>query len=359
VTLGEDPAQEAQKKKVALPVKDAVESFFIEHVAAKLKKSSLKMYRGLLDNNIIPAIGRMKLEAVDHRHIAMLHHSMRETPYQANRAYSVLHKFFEWAEKNGYRARSTNPANGIEKFKELKRTAFMGADELARIGAALAELEQAWNDREAMRQSKAETRFGMAVVTPQAANVIRLLCLSGARLGEILSLKWEYLDLDTGLARLPDSKTCAKVLHLPRPAVEVLSGMTEFSEWVFPGSKGNGHMSEIHHAWRVVCKKAGLTGWRIHDLRHAFASTAVYSGHSLPQIGALLGHTQAMTTARYAHVAANPVHAVAEETGAKITTALKAKPRAVWRVVSEMQKNGEEKSIIEVTYVGTHEKAPY
>jgi integrase len=86
-------------------------------------------------------------------------------------------------------------------------------------------------------------------------------------------------------------------------------------------------MTEIHHAWRVVCRKAGLTGWRIHDLRHAFASTAVNSGHSLPQIGALLGHTQAMTTARYAHVAANPVHAVAEETGAKIAEALKAKPK--------------------------------
>jgi len=92
------------------------------------------------------------------------------------------------------------------------------------------------------------------------------------------------------------------------------------------GSKGDGHMRAAHHAWRAVCKKAWLTGWRIHDLRHAFASVAVNSGHSLPQIGALLGHTQAMTTARYAHIAANPVHTVAEDTGAK-RAALKAKPR--------------------------------
>ena len=135
---------------------------------------------------------------------------------------------------------------------------------------------------------------------------------------------------------MPDSKTGAKTLHLSKAAVQLLSGMTEFSDWVFPGSKGDGHLREVHHAWRAVCKKAGLTGWRIHDLRHAFASVAVNSGHSLPQIGALLGHTQAMTTARYAHVAANPVHAVAEDTGAKIAAALKAKPRTakVHRFVS-------------------------
>lgn len=201
----------------------------------------------------------------------------------------------------------------------------MDAETLSRIGTALSELKQARNDREAMQQRREKTPPGIAVITPQAANVIRLLCLTGARSGEILSLKWEYLDLDMGVARLPDSKTGAKTLHLPRPAVELLSGMIEFSEWVFPG-RGNGHMTEVHHAWRTVCKKAGLAGWRIHDLRHAFASVAANSGHSLPQIGALLGHTQASTTQRYAHVAANPVHAVAEDAGAKIAAALQAKP---------------------------------
>ena len=313
--------------KAAPTVKDTLELFYSEHVAAKLKKSSAKLYRGLIDNNIVPALGKLKVVDVEHRHIAMLHHSMRETPYMANRAYAVVSKFFSWAEKNGYRPRGSNPATGIEKYREEKRTAFMGADELARIGTALAELEQAWNDREAARQRREKSEAKIDVVTPQAANVIRLLCLTGARLGEVLSLKWEYLDLDMGLARLPDSKTGFKVLHLPRPALEVLEGILEYSKWVFPGSKGDGHMTEVHHAWRAVCKKAGLTGWRIHDLRHAFASTAVNSGHSLPQIGALLGHSQAMTTARYAHVAENPVHAVAEDAGAKIAAAMQTKPK--------------------------------
>ena len=217
-------------------------------------------------------------------------------------------------------------STGVEKYKEHKRTDFMGAEDLARIGSAVSALEQAWHDKDAMRKRKERVPADMAAISTQAANVIRLLCLTGARVGEILSFKWEYLDLDMGLARLPDSKTGFKVLHLPTPAIEILEGITEYTDWVFPGS-GVPHLTDIHHAWAAVCKKAELTGWRIHDLRHAFASIAVNSGHSLPQIGALLGHNQTSTTARYAHVAENPVHAVAEDAGVKIALALATPPK--------------------------------
>jgi integrase len=306
-------------------MKDVLEIFRKEHVLAKLKKTTVKLYNSLIDQNIIPELGKMKVVEVEHRHIAKMHHALRETPYTANRAYAVLSKFFSWAEKNGYRPRGSNPGLGIEKYKEHKRIEFMEAEELSRIGDAVTVLEANCIEREAMRERKEKPPKGMAVVTPQAANVIRLLCLTGARAGEILSLRWEFLDLDMGLARLPDSKTGAKVLHLPKPAVAVLESIPRYSDWVFPGGKGDGHMTEVHHAWRAICKEAGLTGWRIHDLRHAFASVAVNSGHSLPQIGALLGHSQASTTQRYAHVAENPVHAVAEDAAAKVAAAMKGK----------------------------------
>lgn len=327
VTLGADPASEQNEAKNAPLMRDAMEAFRQEHVSAKLKKTTNKLYNSLIDQNILPALGKMKVREVEHRHIAKLHHSLRDTPYAANRTFAVVSKFFSWAEKNGYRPRGTNPALGIEKYREEKRTTFMGADELARIGSAISELEAAWVEKEAMRERKEKPPKGMEVITPQAANILRLLCFTGARAGEILSLRWEYLDLSMGLARLPDSKTGFKVLHLPRPALEALNDIPEYSGWVFPGGKGDGHMTEVHHAWRLVCKKAGLTGWRIHDLRHAFASVAVNSGHSLPQIGALLGHSQASTTQRYAHVAENPVHAVAEDAAAKIDAALKTQPK--------------------------------
>ena len=319
--MGFDPAQETQEGKAAPSMKVALETFFVEHVKAKLKPASRKQYRSLIDNKILPAIGKRKVADIEHRHIALLHHSMRETPYLANRTYSVLSKFFTWAERNGYRSRGSNPATGIEKYKELKRTAFMGASELTQLGTALTDLEQTWHDREATRQQKGNWDSAIPLISPQTASIIRLLCLTGARVGEILSLKWTYLDLDMGLARLPDSKTGAKVIHLPKPAVTLLANLPRFSDWVFPG-RGVDHVTDIQRPWRIVCEKAGLVGWRIHDLRHAFASTAVNSGHSLPQIGALLGHAQATTTQRYAHVAENPVHAVAEDAAAKIDDAM-------------------------------------
>ena len=326
VTLGADPALEQNESKKAPLMREALELFRQEHVAAKLKKNTGKLYSSLIDQNILPSLGKMKVAEIEHRHIAKLHHSLRTTPYAANRTFAVISKFFSWAEKNGYRQRGTNPALGIEKYREKKRTVFMGADELSRIGTAIADLEAAWSEKDSMRQRKEKPPSGMDVITPQTASVFRLLCLTGARAGEILSLRWEYLDLEMGLARLPDSKTGFKVLHLPQPALAVLAAIPEFSEWVFPGTKG-GHMTEVHHAWRLICKHAGLHGWRIHDLRHAFASVAVNSGHSLPQIGALLGHTQASTTQRYAHMAENPVHAVAEDAAAKIEAALKTRPK--------------------------------
>lgn len=325
VTLGADPAQEQNDAKKAPLMREAFELFRQEHVAAKLKKTTNKLYNSLIDQNILPVLGKMKVREVEHRHIAKLHHSLRETPYAANRTFAVISKFFSWAEKNGYRARGSNPALGVEKYKEHKRINFMGAEELSKIGDAVTALEQNWNNRQAMLERKEKPPKGMAVITPQAANVLRLLCLTGARAGEILSLRWGYLDMDMRLARLPDSKTGFKVLHLPRPALEILNTIPEHSDWVFPGGRGNGHMTEVHHAWRLVCKEAGLTGWRIHDLRHAFASVAVNSGHSLPQIGALLGHSQTSTTQRYAHVAENPVHTVAEDAASKIDAALRAK----------------------------------
>lgn len=168
----------------------------------------------------------------------------------------------------------------------------------------------------------------MGQVSPMPAAAIRLLLLTGARLDEILSLKWAYLDLDSNLANLPDSKTGFKVLHLPLPAVEILRALPKFdTEYVFPSDSQSGHLSSIRKPWATVCAHAGLSGWRIHDMRHAFASAAVNSGASLPMIGALLGHKNSSTTARYAHVAVNPAHKIAEDTGAEISEALNSAPK--------------------------------
>ena len=94
---------------------------------------------------------------------------------------------------------------------------------------------------------------------------------------------------------LPDSKTGFKNLHLSAPAIEVLSSLpfAEKSGYVFPSlTAASGHIEGLRKSWLLVCEAAKLQGrWRIHDLRHGFASAAVNSGASLPVIGVLLGHS--------------------------------------------------------------------
>jgi integrase len=156
------------------------------------------------------------------------------------------------------------------------------------------------------------------------AAALRVLLLTGARKTEILSLKWSYLDLEFGLANLPDSKTGFKVLQLPAPAVEILKSLPKLNdEYVFPSFRSGAltpHISELRPTWMAVLTEAGLTGhWRIHDLRHGLASAMGKSGVSLPFVGKILGHTQATTTERYAHLEANPARQALEATATKIT----------------------------------------
>ena len=130
---------------------------------------------------------------------------------------------------------------------------------------------------------------------------IGLLILTGARLMEILTLRWEYVDFENEVLRLPDSKTGAKLIHLNEPAINLLRALPRIgaNPHVIAGTKDRAPLVNLQKPWRRICAKSGLTDVRLHDLRHSFASVAVGSGMSLPMIGKLLGHTQPATTARY------------------------------------------------------------
>jgi integrase len=167
------------------------------------------------------------------------------------------------------------------------------------------------------------------VEMPSALVAIRLLILTGCRLGEILKLKWEHVDCDAGVLNLPDSKTGAKVVYLGQPAVEVLRAAPRLPDnpWVIWGRKPGAHLYGLQDVWERVCARAGLKDARIHDLRHSFASAAVAAGQGLPMIGKLLGHTQVQTTAHYAHLAADPVKAAAEQVSSVIAQAVLGEER--------------------------------
>ena len=315
VAQGEDPSEEIREEKGALSVKDVFLLFEQEHIDTRLKPKTVHEYKRIIERLILPELGREKINRITPRHCSKLHHSLRETPYQANRCLAVLSKFFAWCEKNGYRDKGTNPAEYIEKFKEHKRQEFLTEEELKILGETLARMEQTWHERQKSREKR--TSALVDTITPQAAAVIRLLMFTGARVGEILSLEWGHIDTQRALAILPDSKTGFKVLQLPAPALEVLDSLPKMSKWVFPSDSASGHMVNIKDAWGDVLLQAGLSGWRLHDLRHAFASVMVNSGSSLPIVGKILGHRNTSTTQRYAHLEENPAKKAAEEAAAR------------------------------------------
>ena len=221
----------------------------------------------------------MAVSEVQRGHITDLHHKHRNTPYQANRILEVVRKMFNLAEAWGLREDGSNPCRHVQKYKEKKRERFLTEAEFHRLGQVLNEIA-------------AEGPEHLASVA-----AIRLLMLTGCRLNEIQTLRWEDIDLEAAELRLRDTKTGARMVPLSTAAVSVLSALPrkEDNPWVIAGKKPGAHLTDIQKPWRRIRSRAELDDVRIHDLRHSFASRALALGESLPMIGKLLGHTQVQT----------------------------------------------------------------
>lgn len=162
------------------------------------------------------------------------------------------------------------------------------------------------------------------LVPPMAVAAIRLLLLTGARLNEILTLQWEHVDLPNQMLRLPDSKTGAKTIMLNAPAKALLEKLdrVDGNPYVIAGNLADKHLIGLQKIWERVRIAANLQDVRLHDLRHSYASMAVGAGYSLAVTGKLLGHTQAATTQRYAHLADDPLRVASGDIGERISAAL-------------------------------------
>ena len=246
------------------------------------------------------------MTALTRADVARLHYARRSTPYQANCMLRALGAMCAWAEGHGLLPEHGNPVRRVEKYREHPRERFLSPRELYRLGRAL----------------RAAERCG--AITPWAAGAVRLLLFVGARRSEILEARWEWVDLDRATILLPDSKTGKKVVHLNAPALDVLAALPRLdgNPYVICGGKTGEHLVNLGKAWQRVRKAALLDDVRLHDLRHSFASVAVAGGLTLPLIGGLLGHRQTQTTARYAHLAADPLKAAAELVGSRIAAAM-------------------------------------
>ena len=276
--------------------------FLKEYVSTHCKPSTAEEYRRSVKLFIDPRIGRYRVPDIQRSDIAALHHDMRDTPYQANRTLGVLSKMFNLAELWDLRPDGSNPCRHVKRFREEKRERFLSDIEYQRLGAALKEIEVDGTE------------------TASAIAAVRLLMLTGCRLSEIQKLRWQHVDLGAGELRLPDTKTGAKVVYLGDPAIAVLERIDrrDGNPWVIAGRKPESHLTDLQHPWRRIRARADLDDVRIHDLRHSFASGGLLVGEGLPMIGKLLGHTQVQTTARYAHLASDPVKSAANRIASRI-----------------------------------------
>jgi integrase len=306
IRLGADPHAEKTGQRSALSVAKLIDAFMAEH-GAKLKAKTRGHYRGALAE-LVAAHGSIKAEALTRAQVAAVHSAMTETPYQANRMLAAISSLYAWAERHGHLPEGhSNPARKIRRYREEGRERFLTGEELSRLGDAL-------------RLSETLDPFPIAA--------IRLLILTGARLREILDAKWEQVDFERGILNLADSKTGRKPVYLSAAALEVLAGLPrlEGNPHLIPGAKHGEPRADLKKPWAAITKAAELDGLRIHDLRHSFASIGAGASLSLPVIGRLLGHTQAATTQRYAHLADDPMRAGVERIGATISAAMGALP---------------------------------
>ena len=306
VAVGRDPLDERRTKERSLTVAELADIFIARHIDMNinLKESTGREYRHALKRYIIPTLGKLKVIDVTRAHIAELHLSMRDKPYQANRTLEVVSKMFNLAEEWAYRPDGSNPRKGIKKYPERKRERFLSSAELQVLGRVLREMEEE------------------RVELPSAIGAVRLLALTGCRLNEIMRLQWSYVDLRTGELRLPDSKTGKKVVHIGNAAVAVLGKLkrADGNPWVITGRSGFGRLSDLQPFWQRVRARAGFKDARIHDLRHTFASFGASNGLPLLMLGRLLGHTQVQTTARYAHL----IHGTVKQAANDVCRAVEA-----------------------------------
>ena len=284
---GKDPLAKSDAKRKEKSLAE-IGTIFITEYVCNLKPRTQAEYKRVFSSYIPNKFLKKSIEEITQRHIELIKNGLVENPYGANRTIRVLSKMFNWAIDNGFYSGSANPCARVKKYKEREVQRYLNSQEFKRLNE---ELER-------------ELEIGTSSLAVYQVAAIRLLCLTGCRLSEILELKWEQVNIEHELLLLPDSKTGSKPVKLNDAAINMLNNIPkkENNPYVICGDKDGSHLVNIQKPWRRIRGRANLEDVRIHDLRHSFASLGLGGGLSLPIIGKLLGHKNPKTTARYAHL---------------------------------------------------------
>mgnify|MGYP001376069554 CR=1 FL=1 len=325
--LGKDLAKDRAEERAAGTVKELVE----EYIAGKdMKQATRDFYTVTLKKHIVPHLGSQKAVAVSRVDVQRAHMKMSKTArYSANRAMALLSAAYVWGSKRGSVPEGMNPAAAIDRNKEVARERYLTADEMARLGDALREAETIGIPHKASDSKHAPKEKNRTVYGPHVTGAIRLLMLTGCRLREILNLRWTEYDEKRGLLLLPDSKTGRKTVVLSEAAQDVIDALPRVGVFVIAGRNAGlpdeQPRADLKKPWAAIAARAGLSDVHLHDLRHTFASVGAGGGMSLLTIGKLLGHADAATTQRYAHLHVDPTRAAANAIAGQIAAAMRGK----------------------------------
>lgn len=320
--LGMDPAAERLRRRKEISMSDLCD-FYLELGVETKKPQTVAGDRGRINGHVKPLIGKKRASEITTGDVEKLMKDIASGKTQADfktgrsrsrvivrggkgaatRTIGMLGGIFSFAQRRGIC--NHNPCRGVKRYPDGASEQFLNAAQIVILGTAL---------------SKAESEGANS----SAVNIIRLLAITGARRNEIAGLQWTEVDIERGCLRLKDSKTGAKVIPLGTAAIRLLDALTptRASPYVFPATTGTSHFQGVKRVWRAVRCEAGFPDLRLHDLRHSFASFGLASGNTLPMIGALLGHSNARTTARYAHLADDPKKIAANRISGHIAEAL-------------------------------------
>ncbi|MCA3635061.1 MAG: site-specific integrase [Methylobacterium sp.] len=330
-----DPMEARRKDAAALAaeraaptVEELLKAFIKDEIAPKRRPRTAELYAGYIPH-LVAEIGNIKVKELSRSKVRAAHVAIgAKRRVTANRCITFLKSAINWAiAEERLPKRFDNPAMGVKYFEEEGRERFLSEAELTRLGEALALAEtdgipHEIDEMKPVSKHAAKPENRREKFDAHAVAAIRLLALTGLRLREVLHLRWTEVDIERGFLTLAHTKTKRRIVPLGAPALSVLAGLERIGTYVIAstsaGTKDERPRHDLKRPWTAVTRHAGLAGLRIHDLRHTAASVGAGSGLGLVVIGGLLGHKNARTTARYAHIADTPLRAAADTVSGRI-----------------------------------------
>lgn len=318
---GVDPLEVKASRKARATVNDLLDRFVSEHMPKRLELGRMKPrtvseYKRQAERLLRPALGKLTVEDVQTVHIERMVRDLR--PVMRNRVLALASKVFRLAEDWKLRPQHTNPTRGVERASEKERLRVLSADELRAFGKALNEI---------------------AGTNPSAILAIKLAALTGLRIGEVRSIRWDAMDMQSGRLELADTKTGERTHTLPAPALALIAEAPRIGPYLIAGRYDRAPLDYrvIQRVFSRVCELAEIEGAKLHDLRRTAMTAAARRGASVPLLQDLLGHKTAAMAMRYVKMGGDEADQLREAIGAEAAALMGGTPAAS---VARLRKDG-------------------